>query len=556
MYMEKEKIKTSDTELYPDNKLISFSRLLITVLLLIFMGILTVTSFTGTTGMQKIEEDSVVDTVLFHIREGWETVIYYSDGIIGNVMWLAVSIILIFLLLPLMKKIPLWAELIFTAAWTIGLGMIWIYTSNSAPSEDSYWVTTAAWDFAKNNFSLFSEDNRYFRNYSFQLGYVFFNEIIIRIAMLFGEIQNLLFLEMGNVILLAACYIGIILINTRIFKDDRIRHVTVLLFMFAAQPIIFCSFLYGIIPGITFAIYGVFFMVMYMQKNKFIYGILSALFIAIAVMIKSNNNIVLVAVCCTVFVMMFSRKKYIKDLLYIVITVVLSVSITPTVKSHYEHRANVDLGDSIPYTAWFVMGLNEADNAPGWYSPQYTVNLFSENNFDADAANKKAIERIKSRVKYFADNPQYRHEFFYKKFISQWNETSYQSIWNNMIRPNYKPRISIAEWVCTTGEAKTKQYMDYYAQLIFMAFLFGLSACLKNKNFLSVIFPLIILGGMMYHLLAEAKSQYSMPYFILMIGFAAYGICVAYDFFEKKTRSNKIASLIFYPRHKLEKKEI
>ena len=79
--------------------------------------------------------------------------------------------------------------------------------------------------------------------------------------------------------------------------------------------------------------------------------------------------------------------------------------------------------------------------------------------------------------------------------------------------------------------------MDYYAQLVFVSVCIGLLACLKNKNILSVIPPLIILGGMTYHLLAEAKSQYSMPYFIMMIGFSAYGIVTAYNFLNKEAEN-------------------
>jgi hypothetical protein len=37
------------------------------------------------------------------------------------------------------------------------------------------------------------------------------------------------------------------------------------------------------------------------------------------------------------------------------------------------------------------------------------------------------------------------------------------------------------------------------------------------------LLALIILGGFVYHLIFEAKSQYVLPYFIMMVPFAAYG---------------------------------
>lgn len=519
-------------EISPDNRFMSFSRIFISAIMLIFMGILTASSLLGTTGMKIIFAEDAKNTSLFHYLEIWESIIYSSDNVVMNVIWLILCVLICYFMMPLLKKIPIWAELSAVAVWTIVLGGIWVYSSNSMPTQDSWFVTAAALDFASDKYD-FLKDN-YFLNYSYQLGYVFFNEIFIRAAMLFGEVKNLLFLEMINVILLAASYIGVILINSLIFKDQRVRHITAFLMMFAAQPIIFCSFLYGIIPGITFAIYSVLFMVLYFRKNKFIFAVLSALFLAASVMIKSNNLIVLVAVSAISFFLMFKRKKFIRDISYILIAVILSVSVSPAVKAMYEKRGDTEMRASVPYSTWFVLGLNEAENGPGWYNPYFTLYLFEQNNFDPDATSKEAVKQIKERIRYFAKNPEYCNEFFNKKFLSQWNETSYQSIWNNQVRENYAPRKGIAKWVCEKGEMPVKRYMDIYAQLIFVACFAGLIACLKNKNFLSVTFPLIILGGMLYHLLAEAKSQYAIPYFILMIGFAGYGICVIYDFLDKK----------------------
>lgn len=519
-------------EISPDNRFMSFSRIFISAIMLIFMGILTASSLLGTTGMKIIFAEDAKNTSLFHYLEIWESIIYSSDNVVMNVIWLILCVLICYFMMPLLKKIPIWAELSAVAVWTIVLGGIWVYSSNSMPTQDSWFVTAAALDFASDKYD-FLKDN-YFLNYSYQLGYVFFNEIFIRAAMLFGEVKNLLFLEMINVILLAASYIGVILINSLIFKDQRVRHITAFLMMFAAQPIIFCSFLYGIIPGITFAIYSVLFMVLYFRKNKFIFAVLSALFLAASVMIKSNNLIVLVAVSAISFFLMFKRKKFIRDISYILIAVILSVSVSPAVKAMYEKRGDTEMRASVPYSTWFVLGLNEAENGPGWYNPYFTLYLFEQNNFDPDATSKEAVKQIKERIRYFAKNPEYCNKFFNKKFLSQWNETSYQSIWNNQVRENYAPRKGIAKWVCEKGEMPVKRYMDIYAQLIFVACFAGLIACLKNKNFLSVTFPLIILGGMLYHLLAEAKSQYAIPYFILMIGFAGYGICVIYDFLDKK----------------------
>lgn len=535
----------SKKEIYQDNRFMSLARVFIALIMLFIMGVLTAQSILGTTSLRVILDEDVVDTAIFRFRPSWESVAYLSDNIFGNILWLVCGFLFITLLLPLIKKIPLWWQILITITVTIILGYIWVFSSNLEPTEDSARVTLASLNAYNNNFNFLNGDDHYFQNYSYQLGYVLFNEVILHIANIFTPVKNLLFLEFINVILLGIAYGAIIYINHLLFGDKRICAVTALLLMLSAQSIIFCSFLYGIIPGLTFSVLAILFMLLYLKKDKLIYAPLSVLSIALSVMIKQNYLIVLVAVCCILFVTMFKRKRFIRDILFIITAVALCSALNPAIKSFYEKRADVDLGESVPITAWVAMGLNEAGNAPGWYSADHTVNLHSECEFNAEMTNEKSIEEIKKRINYFGNNYQYCNEFFYKKFMSQWNETSYESIWNNQVRKNYFPRIGVAEWVCGSGENAVKRYMDCYAQLIFLSVFVGLIACLKNKNFLSVAFPIIILGGMIYHILAEAKSQYAMPYFILMIGFAGYGIICAYDYFGKIAGSNKIAGFIF-----------
>lgn len=542
LIMKKEITKTLP-DIDKENFFMSFCRTFIGIIVLVFMAVLTFSSLFFTTGMEIVKAEDVQDSAIYRMKESLEWVVYYSDGFVGNLIWLAICIAACFLVLPLMKRLTLGQELVLIVTWTLYLGIFWVYSSMTAPSEDSYMVTGASFEFAKNNFDLLSD--RYFSNYSYQLGYVFFNEILIRIANTLGEPKNMIYLEIVNVIMLAAAYVGIILINKRIFKDRRVCDLTALLLAFAAQPIIFSVFLYGIIPGITFAVYAVLFMAIYLQTDKFRYAVPSAIFMALAVMTKSNNNIVLVSLVILTLGAMFKRKKFVKDIAYLALTLALSLSISPAICNMYENRSGIELGDSVPYVSWFALGLNEAGNAPGWYNGGYTVGAMERSDFNAKEASRESMGEIKNRINYFSENPQYRHDFFYKKFVSQWNETSYQSIWNNIVRYKYDEPGRLATWVCGSGQKSVKRYMDVYAQLIFAAVFVGIISCLRNKNFLSVTFPLIILGGMMYHLLAESKSQYAMPYFILMIGFAAYGLTVIYDLARAKTKGSRLIGRIF-----------
>jgi hypothetical protein len=399
------------------------------------------------------------------------------------------------------------------------------------PSEDSGTVTTASARSANNDFGWM--ELPYFSYYSYQLGYILFNEILIRIYHHFSESTSLIFLEILNVIFLAGIYSGILVLTKKLFKDERIHQMTAFLMLFNLQPVLASVFVYGIYPGLLFAVWALVFEVCYFQTGKLKYIPLSAVCIAFAYTIKPNYLICLIAMLIIIISKMISALKNPKKLAvcgaYILLCCPLSFSLPNYIASSYESRSGQKLGEAIPMISFISMGMHESGNAPGWYNYIYTITNFENNQFQAKPAAEASVEEIKSRLQYFSENKEYRNEFFYKKFVSQWNETSYQSIWNNKVRMQYKEKGKLADRICNEEEKNVKYYMDIYAQFVFSGILLGSIACFKKKELMQVCFPLIVIGGMLYHLMAESKSQYAMPYYILMTGFAAVGFCWIYD---------------------------
>lgn len=496
----------------------SILRIVTGVFMLSVMVFLTIVSVLHTTKIEYVDGER-------------EKAVFYDDKVILNLFLLVIGIVFFFVIRPYLKKFSFKGEVTFISLWTIFLGLIWVFSSQTAVADDSGWVTNTALQFSQGDYSAFEQD--YFRYYPYQLGYVFFNEILMRIFSVFGEIEKFLFLEVINVFLLVASYISIMLINRKIFKNEMVQHFTVLFLMFSFQPIIYTGFLYGIIPGLAFALYAIYFEIMYLKESKIQYGILSAVLIALAVMVKNNYMIILVAMVLVASATLLRRKKFILDGLYIVIACVLALSINPAVKGMYEHRSGADLGDGIPKICWFAMGLSESSMAPGWYNSSCTVANFQYAGHDADIATETAKDIIKERLEYFSENPDIRKDFFFKKVTSQWNETSYESTWINKVQGSYQERGEIANKVLYVKEDKVKRFMDIHTQLIFVAVLAGIISCLGKRNIYKIIFPLIILGGFLFHFLSEGKSQYILPYFVFMAAFAPYGMFCICEFLQK-----------------------
>ena len=70
--------------------------------------------------------------------------------------------------------------------------------------------------------------------------------------------------------------------------------------------------------------------------------------------------------------------------------------------------------------------------------------------------------------------------------------------------------------------------MDKIQLFVYISTLAGLIRMWRKRDLLRALLPLIWLGGLSYHLLFEAKSQYAMPYFVLMMPIAAYGLFTLY----------------------------
>lgn len=501
-----------------------------------FSLFLSMTSLLHTTAVKYVKQE--VHTIVYNIQKHVESVIYYNDNLFLNLLVLALSLAICFIIITKLKGIRLRYVLLFLFLWTFVLGTIWVLSSQTAPTSDSAAVTSAAWEFAQNDFSSL-ESKRYFKNFPYQLGYVLFNELIIRLVFLLKRPETLLFLEVLNAVFLAVINVFVVLINHQIFKDERITNLTALILALSIAPIISCSFIYGILPGMMFAVIALYCEIRWLQENRFLFGVLSIVSMAAAVLIKSNYLIWLIALVLIAGVSMFRRKKYLLDCVYIVLVIALSLSVQPAVKRMYERRSGVELGDSIPYISWIAMGLNESDLAPGWYYYTYTIVNFENSDFSAEVAAERSAEEIKSRIQYFIENPQYTNDFFYLKTVSQWNDTSYQSIWSNVVRYEYREKNALADWVCNRGEDRVRGYMDYVAQLVFFAFFVGCIFMIRRKTFICALTPLIFVGGYMYHLISEGKSQYIMPYFIMMCGFAAFGIVCMHETYSQWKAARK-----------------
>ena len=478
------------------------------IVLFVIMIYLSFASFLETTDMNM--NNSMLENVEYH-----------KDNFIFNLVMLVLFSFIVFVYSRLIKRVDVRIIISACIFAVLAMGLVWTFSSLSAPTHDSLIVSRAAYKASLGDYSDIDSD--YFKRFPFQLGYVFFSEIIIR---LFNTGDNYLVIEVINVICLAVSYLAVLMSVRIMFGSEKTVKICALLMVFCFPAILFCTFTYGNIPGLMFASLAVW---QYLGvkgkslKSDILHGVLCALFIGISVSIKKNYMIVMAAILIIAVVRAIERKRFLH--LACALLCVISVwGCSAAVVRLYEGRAGCEFGDGIPMISWLAMGLNESEIAPGWYNGKYTVTNFHENGMDTELAAEDSVKEIKERLEFFREDKTYAGDFFGEKIISQWNEPTYQSIWTNQVRGRYGDMGKIASWVCGDGEAKVKGFMDLYMQ-----FVYAMTACaalliIKKRDIVSALFGVVIIGGFLYHTLFEAKSQYAISYFILMIPLAAYAL--------------------------------
>lgn len=495
----------------------------VTILSLIFFGYVAIMS---------VFQTSVIDPANF----GGEHILYEKDDLAMNFFLLGAFFLVVFALRRYANAFLKISDTILMAGlaiYTVTLGFIWIFMVESIPAADSGTVSQTAMEVAQGNYNSFITSNNdfynnvsYYQLYPFQLGYVFICEIFYRI---FGTDSSMI-MQVVNVLALTALYMAIIKISKMIFNSKAVTFITTFMLAGCVQAIFFTTFVYGNLIGIASAMWGCYFVIKFMQsekKNRYLLFIPASLLLALSVIAKYNNMIWLVAICIGLIIYVIRSKKWLY-LVSVAFVCLIAVGSFNLIIYSYESRSGVKLGDGVSQTLYLDAGLNESGMAPGWYNDLGKSNYLNA-NCNTEEANKIAKEDLELRKAKFKSDPAYTRDFFSKKVLSQWNEPSYESLWVSQVKAHTFGEVedgSLLQSIYTGGWSKFfYDYFDFFQMISFILFAVGMAALIKKKiGAEAIIIVSGLIGGFLYHLLFEAKSQYVLTYFIIMLLFASYGL--------------------------------
>lgn len=382
----------------------------------------------------------------------------------------------------------------------------------------------------------------YFYIYPHQMGLVTYNCLLISISdnpVLFYAL-NLLWIILTNMALWKC--------SCLLFEEKPFLRKLIIILSFCFLPQFFYLFFaYGQVPGLMCLSWALYFGCRFLKNKGNLNLIPLFIFTALSCLLRENYLIGGIALIIIFLLKVFQDKKWTHLLVVIGLICCLLVP-AKLVNSYYEKATDSDLNNGIPSLLFVAMGLQENIDtwrAKGWFNA-FTTDTFASCNYDAEAASAIALDSIKDRLSYFVENPGYAGSFFQEKIVTTWCEPTFQSIWSGpLIYFGCETDSKVLADLYSAG--KSFELLSFMMN-IFLILLFGFSlwnviskTFVKKEAFSSfeLFSILFFLGGFLFHLIWETKSQYVYPYIVMLIPFACQGICEFFTLIDSAIAKRK-----------------
>ena len=406
------------------------------------------------------------------------------------------------------------------ALWTAA-ALCFVLSVGLLPRADSALVIDAAKRFAAGDFSPL--EGEYFSRVSYQLGICLPLEGLARL--LPGLDLNLL-MQALNCVISAALMALLCGLAGGLSGDARTSGAAALLYLAFVPMLLFNMFVYGVLPMLLLCVLAMRCFARCARTGERRFGVLYALLIGAAAALKPNAMIVMLALLICAAVHALQRKDGFL-LLCAALSVVLCFALPAGVIRLYELRAGVTLAPDTGMLLRLAMGMQDSMIAAGWYNG--VIEEYWPLSVTPEMEKAAALEMLAARLREFAADPAGAWAFFKEKCLTQWAEPSYDILWYGAVCGKSGRFNGLAHAIFRDGSpvrALLAGYMNIFQQAAYVLALIGTCGMIREKRTEAVqlMLPVTVLGGFLYHMLFEAKSQYIYPYMLLLLPLAAAGM--------------------------------
>lgn len=387
--------------------------------------------------------------------------------------------------------------------------------------------------------------NGYLSRYPLQTSLVY----VEAFAMKLFKTSNPKLLQYINAVCNCFTIIAVLMIIKELSKKAEVNETVgfVTLCLFSALPML-STFIYGDIPGITFALFGILFILKYGNTTKNRYLLISSFFTCIAYLVRTNTLIIIIADFLYLILILIrkisenkkmeeskNKEKTINIVLENAIMLIIFAFIVffpaTMIKNISLKKYEIDENLAIPSSTWIYLGMTDGYRCAGWYNGNASYAWKTDTKTADQYYKKNIVERLKE----FKNNPKEFVKFYTRKNTSMWGENTYASFYYNGSFNIGKDEFK--------NEDKDKRIFErqeliekvekIVTTVIFAGSLMIIIIRFKKMTAEEVLFAIIFLGGFFFHNLWEAKSRYVIPYIICLIPLVSIKINVK-GFLDKK----------------------
>ena len=284
----------------------------------------------------------------------------------------------------------------------------------------------------------------------------------------------------------------------------------------------FAPYVYGNLPGLHAMLLAALGLMRYLTGGKKRHLVWMTVFMLLACLLKQNMLIAAIAAAIVLCLWAMEQKRWLPA--FTAAVMIALCATTGNVINHVvESRTDANLSEGFPTSSWIMMGLSESDREPGWYN-ENSYTYYTEYGYSKATHDELSKADIRHRLSVFAADPVYTLRFFGRKTLSQWNDPTFQSVLVNELSRNPE-RSPLALSLYERGKAYrlVSWVMDELHVLALVGIVLWLWLCRRERGLAHLFFPLLLIGGFLFHLVWEAKGQYTFLYFFPLIAFGALG---------------------------------
>lgn len=485
---------------------------------------------------------SVVSLVFTVTTDYAESAFYceFSQGILVFALASVLALVLAYIVRisgKLNRKHLLW----FVAIASFLLSTVWMLSSRAIPDFDSFDLIGAS---RLDPLSGWWADGGYLERYPFQVPLVLLLAVLRQFVHSDAGV-NIIFQGI-NCLAVSGSSVLLLLLAESIapVAQQSVRLIAGVLILLFPPLFLYVTFVYGNMIALPFALAAFLLQIKGFSSHRMYLHFASGLCSVISIMLKSSMLLVVVAQC-VVWVVASVKHRCIIYLMAGIFAVVLYKAVSSLTFMLVEAVVDIDLHNGVPQSAWLVMGIGAdslgesayATLKPGWYSG-YPWALPAD-QYDVELIKSQSYSLILDRLALFLQNPIFAIRFFAKKFIYEWAEPTYESImmsnWSIAgpagvaMATREVGRLAHSVYYGAAGYALRLQ-SDVMQLVIYTGALLAFIRYSKKMP-IEIMGPaLCAAGGGLFYVFWEAKSQYILPFALLLIPYAALGIT---SFIEK-----------------------